>query len=106
METFGFFKGLVKKNNQERRFNTSVYDQKRQSGLRYSAAQDKLPELKEEIFPAGQGPIVCQGFLSELEKGSITDQGQNNLPHTRAGAHQPWKQQGVSATRKSQVNEL
>lgn len=106
METFGFFNGLVKKNNQELRFNTSVYDQKREGGLRYSAAQDKLPELKEEIFPAGQGPIMCRGFLSELEKGSITHQVQTNLPHTRAGSHQPWKQQGVSATRKSQVYEL
>lgn len=68
METFSFFEGLVKKTNQELRFNTtSVYDQKRQSGLRYSAGKEELPELKEEIFPAGQGPIMRRGFLSAFQ---------------------------------------
>jgi hypothetical protein len=31
-------------------------------GLRYSVAKKKLPEPKEEIFPAEQEPIICQGF--------------------------------------------
>lgn len=63
METFSFFKGLVlkKKKNQVFRFNTtSVYDQKRQSGS--LVAKEKLSALEEEIFPAGQGPVVSQVF--------------------------------------------
>lgn len=63
METFRFFKGLVKKmkNHQVFRFNaTSVYDQKRQSGS--PATKQKLPGLKKGIFPAGQGPVVSQVF--------------------------------------------
>lgn len=29
-------------------------------GLRDSAAKKRLPELKEEIFPAEQEPIICR----------------------------------------------
>lgn len=58
-----FSKALFKKKkkNQVFRFNTtSVYDQKRQSGS--LVAKEKLSALEEEIFPAGQGPVVSQVF--------------------------------------------
>lgn len=40
-------------------------------GLRSSAAKKKLPELKEEIFPAEQEPIICQAFPWSPWRGAL-----------------------------------
>lgn len=81
-------------------------------GLRYSAAKKKLPELKEEIFPTEQEPIICQAFPWNPQRGAFcslqayltlsgvldmvqqpglfTDGIQTDLPCTRAESRQ-WR---------------
>jgi hypothetical protein len=69
-----FFKGTVKKNKVIKTSDSTLQvfmTRKGKVGLRYSAAKKKLPELKEEIFPARQEPIICQDILPNPPKGAF-----------------------------------